>query len=105
MFYIERGKWFPLKSRRYTMNTIEITINAHVYDNVVLQTTMTANDTSTLRNTVISAVCAAIGDVALENAKHVNDGFTMCKRDNAKHIIVEGYGGVEYNVYMKKVLA
>lgn len=87
------------------MNTIEITINAHVYDNVVLQTTMTAHDTSTLRNTVISAVCAAIGDVSLENAAHINNGFTMCKRDNAKHIIVEGYGGVEYNLYMKKVLA
>lgn len=87
------------------MNTIEITINAHVYDNVVLKTTMTANDTSTLRNIVISSVCAAIGDVALENAKHVNDAFTMCKRDNSKHIICEGYGGVEYNVYMKKVLA
>lgn len=87
------------------MNTIEITINAHVYDNVVLKTTMTANDTSTLRNIVISSVCAAIGDVALENAKHVNDAFTMCKRDNSKHIICEGYGGVEYNVYMKKVLS
>ena len=86
------------------MNTIEITINAHVYDNVVLQTTMTAHDTSTLRNTVVSAVCAAIGDVALENAEHINNAFTMCKRDNAKHIIVEGYGGVEYNLYMKKYL-
>lgn len=87
------------------MNAIEITINAHVYDNVVLQTTMTANDSSTLRNTVISAVCAAVGDVALENADHINQAFTMCKRDNSKHIIVEGYGGVEFNVYMKKVTA
>ncbi|WEM33596.1 hypothetical protein EJP02_535 [Escherichia phage EJP2] len=87
------------------MNAIEITINAHVYDNVVLQTTMTANDSSTLRNTVISAVCAAVGDVALENAQHINQAFTMCKRDNSKHIIVEGVGGVEFNVYMKKVTA
>lgn len=64
------------------MNAIEITINAHVYDNVVLQTTMTANDTSTLRNTVISAVCAAVGDVSLENADHINQAFTMCKHIN-----------------------
>lgn len=87
------------------MNAIEITINAHVYDNVIMNSTIQAFNTATLRNTVISAVCAAVGDVALENAQHINQAFTMCKRDNSKHIIVEGVGGVEFNVYMKKVTA